>query len=66
VECDIVGSVELRFKNRRSACSAIVLPGDAEPLMGMIPLEEMDVLIDSKRQELIVNPEHPDMAVLRI
>jgi clan AA aspartic protease len=66
VECDIVSSVELKFKNRRFAGSAIVLPGDTEPLLGMIPLEEMDVLIDAKRQELIVNPAHPDGAVLRL
>lgn len=33
---------------------------------GAIPLEEMDVLIHPLRQELIVNPEHPDGAILRI
>ena len=44
----------------------MVLPGDSEPLLGAIPLEEMDVLIDPLRQELIVNPEHPDMAVLKM
>ncbi len=44
----------------------MVLPGDSEPLLGAIPLEEMDVLIHPLRQELIVNPEHPDMAVLKM
>src|ERR1051326_3521414 len=28
VECDIVGPVELRFENRATMCTAIVLPGD--------------------------------------
>ena len=64
--CEVVSGVELRFKNRRSYCSAMVLPGNSEPLLGAIPLEEMDVLIHPLRQELIVNPEHPDMAVLKM
>ena len=66
VECDIVGPVDLRFANRDTACNAFVLPGDSEPLLGAIPMEEMDVLIDMKRQELVVNPKHPDGAVLRL
>ncbi len=64
--CDVVGPVHVKFRNRDATCSAIVLPGDTEPLLGMIPLEEMDVLIDSKRQELIVNPAHPDGAVFKL
>jgi len=66
IECKVVSGVELRFKNRTSYCNAIVLPGDSEPLLGAIPLEEMDVIINSSRQELLVNPEHPDMAVLKM
>jgi len=66
VECDVVGQVELRFKNRTAFCSALVLPGDSEPLLGVMPLEEMDVLIDPLKQALIVNPAHPDFAVLRL
>ena len=66
IECKVVSGVELRFKNRTSYCSAMVLPGDSEPLLGAIPLEEMDVIINPSRQELMVNPEHPDMAVLKM
>jgi clan AA aspartic protease len=66
VDCDVVGPVYLKFQNRRSTCSAVVLPEDMEPLLGMFPLEEMDVLIDSKRQELIVNPAHPDGPMHRL
>jgi len=62
---DIVGPVEVRFANRKAVCNAFLLPGDSEPLLGSIPMEEMDVLIDTKRQELVVNPKHPDFAVLR-
>jgi hypothetical protein len=53
----------LRFvlPNGKAACNAFVLPGDNEPLLGAIPMEEMDVMIHPQRQELIVNPEHPTM-----
>ena len=40
----------------------MVLPGDAEVLLGAIPLEDMDVVIDPKQQKLIVNPAHPYIA----
>jgi clan AA aspartic protease len=67
VECDHVFPIEIRFENRTANCDALVLPGDdVEPLLGMLPLEHMDVLIDPVRQRLIVNPAHPDYAVLKL
>jgi clan AA aspartic protease len=66
VECDMVSNVEVRFKNRATTCRAMVLPGDCEPLLGAIPLEDMDVLIDPQRQELIVNPDHPYFAQMTL
>ena len=61
-EYDVVDNVKLRFKNRSTTCMAMVLPGDSEPLLGAIPLEDMDVIIHPQRQELIVNPDHPYFA----
>jgi clan AA aspartic protease len=66
LECDVVGPVDVEFENRKATCNAYVLPGDSEPLLGAIPLEELDVIIHAARQELIINPLHPDGAVLRI
>lgn len=66
VEHDVVGPVEVKFKNRTAVCNAVVLQGDNEPLLGAIPMEEMDVLIHPLRNELIVNPEHPYMAQLSL
>jgi hypothetical protein len=66
VECNVVSHVELKFKNRRTMCNAMVLPGDNEPLLGAIPLEDMDVLIHPLRQELIVNPDHPYFAQMKM
>ncbi len=65
-EYDVVGPVEVRFKNRQSTCRAMVLPGDNEPLLGSIPMEDMDVLIHPQRQELIVNPDHPYFAQMKM
>lgn len=66
LELDIVDNVEVRFKNRATTCRAMVLPGDSEPLLGAIPLEDMDVLIHPLRQELIVNPDHPYYAQMKL
>jgi clan AA aspartic protease len=66
VEYDVVGPIDVRFANRRAVCSAFVLPGDSESLLGAIAMEEMDVLVHPKRQELVVNPEHPYYAVLKM
>ena len=57
----IVGPVEVRFENRSTTVRAVVFPGDAEPLLGAIPIEGMDVVIDPRRRRLIVNPESPDI-----
>ncbi len=66
VEYYLVGPIEVRFKNRRCNVDAMVLPGDNEPLLGAIPLEDMDVLIHPYRRELIVNPEHPYFAQMKL
>lgn len=65
-EYDLVGPIVLKFKNRQTVCNALVLSGDNEPLLGAIPLEDMDVLIHPLRQELIVNPDHPYYAQMKI
>ncbi len=66
IEMDVVGPVFVKFKNRTTSCLAMVLPGNSEPLLGAIPLEDMDVLIHPLRQELIVNPDHPYMSVMTL
>lgn len=62
IKVDVVGPVEVRFQNRSTTVRAVVLPGDAEVLLGAIPLEDMDVLIDPREQKLVVNPKHPYVA----
>ena len=62
IKLDIVGPVEVRFENRSTTCRAMVLPGDAEILLGAIPMEDLDVLIHPREQKLIVNPSSPNFA----
>lgn len=62
LEVDFVGPVDVRFGNRSTTVRALVLPGDAEVLLGAIPMEDMDVLIDPRQQKLVVNPKHPYVA----
>jgi clan AA aspartic protease len=61
VRVELVGPVEIRFENRRTVCDAVVVPGLTEILLGSIPMENLDVLIDPKRQMLIVNPANPNV-----
>jgi clan AA aspartic protease len=59
VKLDIAGPVDVRFANRAMTVRAMVLPGDTEPLLGVISLEDMDVVINPRQQALVVNPQTP-------
>jgi clan AA aspartic protease len=58
----IVGPIDLRFENRATTTRAVLLPGDAEPLLGQIPLEDMDVVLLPREERMIVNPDTPLIA----
>jgi len=59
---DVAEPVEIRFKNRTTSCNPIVLPGNTEMTLGCIPLEDMDVLIDPRREVMELPPDRPYMA----
>jgi clan AA aspartic protease len=62
IQLDVVGPLEVRFQNRSVNVDAMVVPDNSDVLLGAIPMQGMDVLVDLKRERLIVNPESPDMA----
>jgi hypothetical protein len=64
LEADIAGSIEVRFQNRRATVDAVVIEAETEVLLGAIPMQGMDVIIDPKRERLMVNPDSPDQARL--
>lgn len=55
-----VGPVELRFKSRVGFSGALVL-GD-QVLLGVIPMEDMDLIIVPQTRTLDVNPDSPNIA----
>jgi clan AA aspartic protease len=44
--------VEIHWQDRETACPALVLPGAREVLLGAIPLEDLDLVVDPVRQVL--------------
>lgn len=64
LELPVVGSVRIRYLDRWCITSALLLPDDQEPLLGAIPLEEMDLYIHPARNILLpVHPEGPLMSL---
>jgi hypothetical protein len=53
------GPIEVHFQGRRCFVGAMVL-GD-EPLLGAIPMEDMDLVIHPSHLKLIVNPDNPNI-----
>ncbi len=56
VEVDLVGPVEVRFEDRVAIVTALIVPAAKEVLLGAIPLECLDVIVDPLRERLLVNP----------
>ncbi len=56
-----IAPIEIEFENRTYVTEAVVLGN--EPLLGAIPLEAMDLIVDPRKQSLIVNPQHPNYPV---
>jgi clan AA aspartic protease len=60
VSVPYVGPVVVEFKNRVGVMGALVL--GTEVLLGAIPMEDMDLVIDPRRQAVDVNPASPNIA----
>lgn len=59
----VVG-VKTEIRGREAVVSALVGPVGSTPLIGQIPLEEMDFVVDPKSRELRPNPASPDAPIL--
>jgi clan AA aspartic protease len=64
VELEVVGPVIVRYLDRDCSTNAIVLPDDQEPLLGAIPMEEMDLYVHPTSNQLL--PMHPDGAIMSL
>lgn len=63
-EYRLFGIVEIEVAGRTSHVRAIELPHGAEPLLGAVPLEEMDWHISPSRKRLLPNPRSPEKPLL--
>jgi clan AA aspartic protease len=61
----VVG-VKIEIRGREAVVSALVVPAGSTPLIGQIPLEEMDFVVDPKSRELRPNPASPDSPLLDV
>ena len=53
-------SLHLSILGRDMSCDALAAPEGTTPLIGQIPLEALDLVVDPRSQELRTNPAHPD------
>ena len=56
-----VGPISIFVGNRRGLTGAMVL-GD-QVLLGAIPMEDMDLVVNPRTQEVVPNPANPNIAV---
>ena len=54
-----VGPIQIRFQRRTSFTGALVI-GETV-LLGAVPLEDMDLVIEPSRQTITVNPNSPNI-----
>lgn len=61
----VVGPVWINFKNRQTVCLAVAKK-DTEVLLGAIPMEDMDVVLDIKNQKMDINPDSSYYATMNM
>jgi clan AA aspartic protease len=59
--CKITEPVEVHWNNRSASVRAVVVSGNGDILLGAIPLEDMDLMVDPTQQRLV--GAHGDEAV---
>lgn len=65
-ERPVAGPVTVRVGNRFATVNCVVLPPNAEPLLGQIVLEMTDLLVDCRDQKLVPRPESPFLPELKL
>ncbi|MBI5489784.1 MAG: retroviral-like aspartic protease family protein [Deltaproteobacteria bacterium] len=59
-----VGALLAEILGRQTICEALVEAKGTTPLLGQIPLEAIDLVVDPKSKEVTVNPASPDAPLL--
>jgi len=59
-----VGGVRIEILGREMTCDALVQAEGTTPLIGQIPLEGLDLIVDPKTLDVLVNPASPDIPLM--
>ncbi|MDR2178041.1 MAG: aspartyl protease family protein [Treponema sp.] len=51
--CKVTDPVDVYWKERGMTCQALVVPDTPDVLLGAIPLEDMDLIVNPSKQELV-------------
>lgn len=65
-ERPIAGIVTVRVGDRAAEVTCVVGPPNSVPLLGQIPLEVMDLLVDCTERKLVPRPESPYLPLLNL
>lgn len=65
-DVDVYGVVRLTIQGREIPTDVAEVPDNVPVLIGQIPLEYMDFVVDPRRQQLIGNPAHGGEHVLEM
>jgi len=64
IECKVTDPVHIQWKDRFAVVNAVVLPA-GKPLLGVIPLEFMDLMVDPVNRELVgVHGDHAELMAM--
>ena len=63
-EYRVMGIAEVVLQNRRCQVRVVELPRGAKPLLGAVPLEEMDLHISPTEKRLMPNQQSPERPFL--
>jgi predicted aspartyl protease len=66
VELKVYGAVRLTVQGRECHVDVVELPEGSPVLIGQVPLELLDFVVDPKAQRLIGNPAHGGVQMLEM
>jgi predicted aspartyl protease len=55
---DLYSAIRLTIQGRSCTMDVMEVPDNVPPLIGQIPLEHLDFVVDPRNRKLIGNPEH--------
>ena len=59
----VCSPIELKLAGRTGIFRVIEIPDELPNLIGQIPLEELDLVVNPRKRKVTPNPEHPDGAL---